>query len=527
MSSKKKYGFRSLRFKLALTSTLVEVVMLAFLIGNSVHIATKALEEQTRYRVREIVPLLNASLANPLVERDYATLDEILKRIVRKEGIEFISVADEVNHTVASVGEKSAAFPATQGSNDIDDISGYQHLEFPLTFVGQHIGQLHMSVDTGFLAHAIRSLQQEGLLIAGGEVVMTFILLALLGVLLTKNLALLADAARTMTEGNLTVRINSSSKDEIGATAQAFNTMAEQLQSSHNELEQRVAARTQDLYIAQDKLLRQERLATLGQLTATVSHELRNPLGVISNAAYYLKRKCDTVLGGNGGDSVAGNVANSVASNMNNNGDDNNADNNKVQQYLDMIEREVAAADRIISDLLATSSTKEPVLQWVDLDELLHSIVEPKALPDYIRWEYQSEPSPFMMRVDPLQLRQVLRNLVVNAVQAINSMGSSDAVIRLQAALKDGKYNLQLSDSGPGVDVEKRGNIFEPLFTTKAKGNGLGLWISRELIRSHGGEMRLKQSHGEFGGAMFEIEIPAPDGNDDIVTAVIKNESND
>ena len=101
MSSKRKYGFRSLRFKLALTSTLVEVVMLAILIGNSVHIATEALEEQTRYRVREIVPLLNASLANPLVERDYATLDEILKRIVRKEGIEFISVADEVNHTVA------------------------------------------------------------------------------------------------------------------------------------------------------------------------------------------------------------------------------------------------------------------------------------------------------------------------------------------------------------------------------------------------------------------------------------------
>jgi signal transduction histidine kinase len=517
MSSKRKYGFRSLRFKLALTSTLVEVVMLAILIGNSVHIATEALEEQTRYRVREIVPLLNASLANPLVERDYATLDEILKRIVRKEGIEFISVADEVNHTVASVGEQDGTFQAIPGSNDIDDISAYQHLEFPLTFVGQHIGTLHMSVDTGFLSHAIHSLQQEGLLIAGGEVVMTFILLALLGVLLTKNLALLADAARTMTEGNLTVRINTSSRDEIGDAAQAFNTMAEGLQSSHAELEQRVAERTEDLYVAQDKLLRQERLATLGQLTATVSHELRNPLGVISNAAYYLKRKCADAMGRHG-------------DNNTNNSADHNGDNNadkKVQQYLDMIEREVAAADRIITDLLATSSTKEPMLQWVDLDELLQTIIEPEALPDYIRWEYHSEPSPFMMRVDPEQLRQVLRNLIINAVQAINAMGDYDAIIRLQAVLKDGKYNLQLSDSGPGVDSEKRAKIFEPLFTTKAKGNGLGLWISREIIRSHGGEMQLKQSHGELGGALFEIEIPAGDAYDDMTTGVIKNESNE
>jgi signal transduction histidine kinase len=522
MPKKRQYGVRSLRFKLALTSTLVEVVMLAILIANSVHIATEALEEQTRYRVREIVPLLNASLANPLVERDYATLDEILKRIVRKDGIEFIGVADEVNHVVASVGEKSPDFLAAQGSSDIDDISAYQHLEFPLTFVGQHIGKLHMSVDTGFLSHAIHSLQKEGLFIASTEVVMTFILLALLGVLLTRNLAILADAARTMTEGNLTVRVNSVSQDEIGDTAQAFNTMAERLQSSHAELERRVEERSEELFVAQEKLLRQERLATLGQLTATVSHELRNPLGVISNAVYYLKRKCNVLF------AAIDDRQNTQMSDASAEQKNAVASKDKVRQYLDMVEREVAAADRIITDLLATSRTKEPVLQWVDLDKLLQKVVEPKALPEYIHWEYLPDNHPFMMRVDPLQLQQVLRNLLLNAMQAINAMGKgNNAVIRLQASLKNGHYHLELSDSGMGIGDGRRTNIFEPLFTTKAKGNGLGLWISREIIRSHGGEMRLKQTHGDLGGAVFEIVIPAPRKESGRYSRTIKNESNE
>lgn len=616
---KKKYGWRSLRFKLAITSIGVEVVMLAILIGNSASIATQALEEQTRYRVKEIVPLLNASLASPLVQHDYATLDEILNQVVRKGGIEFVGVSDEDERLVASVGEKPKEFLDSGVSGDINDLESYRHLEFPITLVDTVIGKLHMSVDISFLQSTISTLQREGMFIAGGEVVITFILLVLVGVLLTRNLAILAGAASEMSSGNLSVRVKIKADDEIGETARAFNGMATRLESSYNSLkkseqgyqalaeaspvgifntnaagecvyvneryseiagipqskfygtgwgntlhpedrekvltrwvdcvntgapyvdehrlvsaagnvvwvyvqavkvdvvdggyvgtvtdvthlksieqelarhrdslEELVADRTVELQAAQERLLRQERLATLGQLTATVSHELRNPLGVISNAAYILKRKCSVLL-----ETLAGDIDDELKE--------------KITHYLQMITREVVAADRIISDLLSTSRTKEPVLQWVNLDEILSSIIEQKIFPDNIQWEYQSTPSPFMLRVDPLQLTQVLKNLLINAVQSVLGAGKTDGFVKLSAKEFGGQYLLYISDNGCGIKKEDRSQVFEPLFTTKAKGNGLGLWISREIIRAHEGELLLKPVEENTEGASFEIILP-------------------
>ena len=614
-----KYGWRSLRFKLAIASVFVQVVMLAILISNSASIATQALEEQTRYRVSEIVPLLNASLASPLMQRDYATLDEILAQVVRQGGIEYIGVENEDGDMVAAVGEQPERLAGTEQPGDINELSSYRRLAFPLTLLDAAIGTLHVSVDTGFLQSTINTLRREGMLIAGGEVIITFVLLVLVGVLLTRNLAVLAGAAREMSDGNLAVRVDAKSQDEIGDTGRAFNDMAARLESSYSSLkkseqgyqaltdvspvgifntsaegdciyvneryseiaglpqsrfygtgwgdilhpddrekvidkwvscveagvpyvsehrivnaegkvvwvyvqavkseaadsgyigtvtdvtqlksveqelarhrdslEELVAERSDELQAAQDRVLRQERLATLGQLTATVSHELRNPLGVINNATYILKRKF----------SILSDRLDTAA---------NDGLKEKIEHYLQMITREIAAANRIISDLLATSRTKAPVLQWVNLDEAFSSIVEQELLPGNIRWDYQSTPSPFMLRVDPLQLNQVLKNLMINAVQAIINAGNTDGRVCLSAQEIDGQYQLRISDNGPGIVEAERAQIFEPLFTTKAKGNGLGLWISREIIRAHGGELLLMPVNAETNGAAFEIILP-------------------
>ena len=617
-----RYGFRSLRVKLALTSTLVEIIMLALLISNSASIATQALEDQTRYRVQELIPLLNASLATPLVQRDYATLDEILKQVVRKGGIEYLGLVDEGQQMVAEVGDRPQLVETHGQPGKQNGLGDYQHVDVPITLASETVGKLHLSINTSFLHSTIAALQREGVLIAGGEVILTFVLLVLVGVLLTRNLATLANAARSMTEGDLSARVGIKAQDEIGATARAFNAMASRLEASYNSikrseqryltlaevspvgifnadedghciyvnkryceiaglpkekffgtgwmdtlhpedrdwvvrewgnctragmpyageyrilsaqgnivwvyaqavkadseeggfvgtvtditrlkevekelaqhrdsLEEQVRVRSNELEAAQDKLLRQERLATLGQLTATVSHELRNPLGVISNAVYYLKRKCEKMQCGQ--------------------------PDEKVEQYLDMINREVSAADRIIADLLSTSRIKKPVLQWVNLDELVDTLLVDGVLPPHIEWCYQRQPVPFLLRADPVQLTQVLRNLLSNAIQAINSSGVEHGVICLTASENQGQCQLSLRDNGPGIDPEIEDMIFEPLFSTKAKGNGLGLWISRELIHAHDGELRYVHNADQVADTKFksgaEFLLVLPQVND-------------
>lgn len=611
-----RYGVRSLRFKLALTSVLVvEVIMLVLLIGNSARIAADALEEQIRYRVRELAPLFNASLARPLVERDYATLDETLTQVVGKDGILYLAVTDLEQRMVAEVGDKPQRYDRPSNGSDLRHIDSYLHHDLPITLAGRPVGLLQMSFDTGFLTRVISRLRRQGLLIASAGVIVTFVLLTLVGILLTRNLAALAAAARAMSAGDLSVRVDHVTHDEVGATARAFNTMAERLEAFYrslkqseqryqtlaevspvgifntdaegnyiyvneryteitgfprerfygrgwgetlcpedrqriqrawsasvkkgkpfseeyriltssggrlwmyvqairvetesgyggyvgtvtditklkdiewelarhrDKLEELVEERTRELDSAQTLLLQKERLATLGQVTATVSHELRNPLGVISNATYYLKRILSK------GKPEAGGQAQQKNS-------------EKFVQYLDIIEREVGAANRIIADLLATTRTKQPVRQSVSLDELINTVMLGEGLPVGVCWEYIREPRPFMLTVDSQQLRQVLHNLITNAVQALDGKGR----IRLVARVCDKGWELCLSDSGPGITAASHERVFEPLYTTKAKGNGLGLWISREIVQRHGGQLQLADS--VLGGATFCLWLP-------------------
>jgi PAS domain S-box-containing protein len=605
MTQQQSYGIYSLRFKLALASIVVEVVMLAILIANSVNIATEALEDQAKYRVNEIMPLLNASIAAPLVQRDYASLDEILVQVVHRGGIEYIAVVDEMQQVVSEVGKRQPysgydALNERQGGAK----DGYLYLDAPVKLMEQTVGGFHLTINTKRLENAISALKREGMAIAGAEIVISFFLLALLGILLTRSLAVLAAAAHTLSGGDLSVRINSRSKDEIGFVSNAFDNMAERLgrlydslkasekryqilaevmpcglfhadeagnciyanetlseifeipreaflgkgwieavyeqdrekvaqgwyeSAQHGQpyqaefrmqgnkpaplwvlvqaaptldeqgrqagyvgtvtdisrlklaeqeladhrdrLEQLVVERTADLEEAQERLIQQEQLAVLGRLTATVSHELRNPLGVIGNAVYYLKRKLKE-------------------------------SDPKVKEYLGIIERELVASNRIITDLLTTSRIKDPIAEWINLDELLNSTLNELQLPAGISWEYHAPVKPFYMRADPLQLRQVLLNLILNAAQAIEGKGQ----IVLSAREGNNGYELRLNDDGPGIAEKNKEDIFRPLFTTKAKGNGLGLWVSREIARRHNGELTLCE--GELSGACFLLRLP-------------------
>jgi signal transduction histidine kinase len=229
------------------------------------------------------------------------------------------------------------------------------------------------------------------------------------------------------------------------------------------------------------ELFHSVRLTAIGEISAQIAHDLRNPLGVIRNAAYLLRRR----LGDAGW---------------------------REAEILDLIEREVAHCDGIIRNLLEVARPKEPVKRELVLDDLVHEAFARLHAPEGVTLRYRAEEAPFRIHVDPVHWGQVLDNLLANALEAVGDAGEIEVV----AARRPGRDDVVVRDSGPGVPPELRQRIFELLFTTRAKGTGLGLAICRQIVEAHGGTIAVDDvaagDVGESGsaatGATFRIELP-------------------
>lgn len=247
-------------------------------------------------------------------------------------------------------------------------------------------------------------------------------------------------------------------------SSQTQQVLLEQQRRERERIEEELAK-------VREQLVRQTTLATLGQLAGSIAHELRNPLGAIRNAAYFLR-----------GEPIGRDPL--------------------CQRHLAVIEDEVSAADRIIRDLLDMTRSRVPVRERVNLGEILHAVVQRAAVPPGVHCNITLDSDPFIVQADALQLRQLLGNLVANAAQALGGAGQ----ITL-AARRDGEYDVILiSDSGPGVQPDIRHRIFEPLFSTKAKGTGLGLAVCRQIVERHGGDLTLLDDGTP--GATFRVRLP-------------------
>ena len=223
MTGSRRYGLRSLRFKLVFASVVVEVVMLSALVWNSTRITGDAIQEIFQSRVEVLVPLLNVSLANPLAQRDYATLEERLGRIIRKESLVYMEVRDELGKVVASRG----GFPTTPHlDTSFETAAGVYDQEFDITLAGRTIGHARYGLNVSLLQTTITGLRNQGVLLALAEIVLTLLLLSTLGYLLTRRLQTLAQTARSITGGDFSVRTVVAGRDEIADTALAFNEMA-------------------------------------------------------------------------------------------------------------------------------------------------------------------------------------------------------------------------------------------------------------------------------------------------------------
>jgi two-component system NtrC family sensor kinase len=222
----------------------------------------------------------------------------------------------------------------------------------------------------------------------------------------------------------------------------------------------------------EERLLKSERLAGIGELAGMIGHDLRNPLAGIKNATYFLRKKQGSFVGESG------------------------------LQMLAIIDKAVEYSNKIINDLLDYSREIRLELETFKPKSLIDYILVTTQIPKNIKISDNSD-SALEIVADSNKIERVFNNIIKNAIDA---MSQSGGVIEITSRQIDGKAEISFSDNGPGMSPEVVSKIFTPLFTTKAQGMGFGLSICRRIVEAHGGSINVKTELGK--GTTFTVSLP-------------------
>lgn len=236
------------------------------------------------------------------------------------------------------------------------------------------------------------------------------------------------------------------------------------------ELERRVEERTKELREAHDELIRKERLATIGLLAGGVAHEIRNPLGVIRNAAYFLRQVTDQV-------------------------------DPDVRESFDEIQRALAASNHIVGELMDYARDPQPNQTCFSADAAVDNALRSLKFESKISVDRALQ-SGLHCLGDPDQVERILINLINNAIQAMPSGGT----LSIGCRSDQGAVTIEVRDTGVGISGEHTSKVFDPLFTGKAGGIGLGLPISKRYAELNQGAIDVESTLNQ--GSTFRLTLP-------------------
>jgi two-component system NtrC family sensor kinase len=350
------------------------------------------------------------------------------------------------------------------------------------------LGLLEIAVSLAPVERDVITFRYQTLLIAAFTVIaLAWLLWLAARAELIEPVSALVEGTHRVARNELNVEIRVASRGEMGVLAGSFNDMTRSLRQMEqalqllmSNLEQQVEARTADLRAAQEQLLRTEKLSSLGKLSASIAHEINNPLaGILTFAKLIIRKLGDGELDPEGRE--------------------------KVLKHLALVEREAYRCSVIVKNLLDFARERPMLMKPSDVnqavDEIL-TLVDNQAHIQGVEIVRELSPLPPVLG-DFGQLRQAFMNVASNACEAMEKGGR--LTVRTREIPGDLDVEVVFEDTGPGIPPERLRKIFDPFFTTKERGTGLGLSVVYGVVEKHGGRIEVDSEEGR--GTRFIIRL--------------------
>ncbi|MFO0559404.1 MAG: ATP-binding protein [Polyangiales bacterium] len=477
---------RSLGLRSQIAIALVAVLVMAAVLANAAIRPLTAATSRT-VRRRAGITLVRAVAGQvALLPADRSSLQPLMTDTVGEGALSAIAVLDERGGSLARAGTFSRALPANPLVDAVDDSPSTLLMVVALPrggAVAAEVSLAQSATERGLVAGVLLYT-----LVASSAAL--FVLYVLITRYTIRPLEALTRAAERVAAGNRAARVEPTGAREIARAAVAFNVMTEDLSAREEELSSRVTEleRAQaELREAHAQLVRTERLAVVGRLSAGIAHEVGNPLAAIVGLADVMK--------------------------------DGGLEDEEVQDFSKRIGREAERIHRTVRDLLdyararPTSETRDEEPGAVsDAVDQVRRLLEPQKSMREVSLVVEVAPDLPAVRLSNDRLVQVLLNLSLNAADAMREGAEcAKGTLRVRAH-REGKslVRIDVEDSGPGIEEALREKVFEPFFSTKpaGEGTGLGLAICASLIDQAGGTLRALARPDGARGALMRVELP-------------------
>lgn len=324
-------------------------------------------------------------------------------------------------------------------------------------------------------------------IMAGFSVVILLILMYITTSTIVHPLRKMVTATKQIARGDLNHKVDISIQDEIGELAQSFNQMTENLKSANRKLvqwgktlEKRVEERTKELKETQDSLIQSEKLASLGKMAAGIAHEINNPLTAILINTHLMLEKTN--------------------------------EENPFHENLTLVADETSRCSNIVKGLLEFSRQNPPQKDFTDINALLEktiNLVKNQVSFQNINITQRLASNLPQIQVDPGQIKQVFLNLLVNAAESMPQKG--DLFVKSEYVSSQKSIRITIQDTGHGIPENHLSKLFDPFYTTKSSGTGLGLAVSYGILKQHQADIHVESTAGK--GSTFILDFPIP-GNE-------------